>query len=90
MVIKLKSQPVYQQPLLALLRLCGKPFLKQKSSDENNYATSVLQLYSLIGHIAISTNDLIRLAIAQEMASLYSAKHSTATLEDGNQSFDCL
>jgi len=83
MTIKLKSQQVYQESLLILLELCGRPFLKQKSSDENNYATSVLQLFSLLGQIAVSTNDVLRLTISQTLASLYSSQPSTGTLEDG-------
>ncbi len=80
---QLKSRPQYQESLIVLLKLCGKPFLKQRVSDENNYTTDVLQLLSLLGQIAISTNNATRVVTVQSLASLYTTKSKDSSPGEG-------
>ena len=66
--------------LCQLIELCGKPFLKQKISDENNYTPNVIETLSLLGQLTVAGEDPITAAVSSAIASFYSQ-------EDTNQAF---
>lgn len=78
---RLLSTPQYVGPICQLVQLCGMPFLKEKASDENNYATHVLQTLSLLSTLALTGVNNIITAVAKAIASFYSMDPNLALLE---------
>ncbi len=78
---QLSARPQYQGPLSLLIRLCGKPFLKEKMSDESTYATNVLQILTLLGQIAVHSNDSVRIVVSQSLSAFYTEIPNDAFLE---------
>ena len=46
---RVDSQPLYEQPIIDILRLCSLPYLKEKSSDELIYEQIVVESVSQLG-----------------------------------------
>lgn len=63
------------------MQLCGQPFLKERTSDENTFATHVLQTLTLLGEIAVTSDDSIRGLVAKSLASFYTADPNRAVKE---------
>ena len=85
---RLDSAPQYLSALCRLIELCGKPFLKQKLSDENTYAADVLQTLTLLGQLAVSSagDGQITVAVARAISSFHSEEPNRAFLEGTGQS----
>ena len=75
------STPQYVGPICRLVELCGKPFLKEKASDENTYATHVLQTLSQLGSLALTGVNSIITTVALAIASFHSMDPNLALLE---------
>ena len=79
---RVAASPQEYVPLLChLVQLCGKPFLKQKISDENNFTSQVLQTLSLLGQLALTGNDPITIAVAKAIAAFHSEDPNRAFME---------
>ena len=48
---RVDSQPLYEQPIIDILRLCSLPYLKEKSSDELIYEQIVVESVSQLGKL---------------------------------------
>ena len=48
---RLPDQPLYEQLIVDILKICGLPFLKEKSSDELVYEQIVTESVSQLGKI---------------------------------------
>lgn len=46
---RVDTNPIYEQPILDILKLCGLPFLMEKSSDELVYVQIVVESISQLG-----------------------------------------
>lgn len=57
------------------------PFLKEKVSDENTYAPSVIETMALLGTLAKGSSDALRLEVARAVATFYSKQPDEAHLE---------
>ncbi|XP_028824040.1 cilia- and flagella-associated protein 69 [Denticeps clupeoides] len=73
---RIKEHPDVHKELISvlcdLLHICRLPFLKEKNSDEVNYATTVMECLAQLGHmIKLPIND-IRQQICRSISSFYS------------------
>ena len=57
------------------------PFLKEKVSDENTYAPSVIETMALLGKLAKGSSDALRWEVARAVAAFYSKQPDKAHLE---------
>jgi hypothetical protein len=78
---RLQSTPGYVQSFCQLIKLCGRPFLKERLSDENNYTADVLQTLSLIGQFVMSGDQQVTSAVAKTVAAFYTEEPNRAFLE---------
>ena len=46
---RVEDHPVYVEPMMDLLKLCGFPFLKERSSDETSYEQIAAESVSQLG-----------------------------------------
>jgi len=44
-----ENEEVYQTPLLEILKICAKPFMKERASDENTYEQIAIESISQLG-----------------------------------------
>ncbi|XP_051872151.1 cilia- and flagella-associated protein 69-like [Pristis pectinata] len=68
---KVKDQDAYVQPICKILKLCGLPFLKEKSTDESNFAQVVSESISQMGYLLRIPNKEIRLQICDSIMNLF-------------------
>ena len=79
---RVTASPQEYIPLLCcLVQLCGKPFLKQKISDENTFTSQVLQTLALLGQLALTGNDTVTVAVAKAIAAFHSEEPNRAFIE---------
>ena len=50
---RVDSNPIYEQPILEILKLCSLPFLMEKSSDELVYEQIVVESVSQLGMFSV-------------------------------------
>lgn len=46
---RVDKQPLYEQPIIDILKICSLPYLKEKSSDELVYEQIVVESVSQLG-----------------------------------------
>lgn len=80
---RLQSNPQYMTSLCQLIELCGKPFLKQKISDENNYTPNVIQTLNLLGQLTVAGQDPITAAVTSAIASFYRQENINQAFLEG-------
>lgn len=51
---RVDANPVYEKPILEILKLCSLPFLMEKSSDELVYEQIVVESISQLGEFEFS------------------------------------
>lgn len=78
---RLLSTPQYVEPICQVVGLCGKPFLKEKVSDENMYATHVLQTLSQLGSLVLTGVYKIITAVALAIAAFHTSDPNLALLQ---------
>ncbi|XP_039593272.1 cilia- and flagella-associated protein 69-like [Polypterus senegalus] len=71
---KIKEHPDYINPVYEIIKLCGLPFLKEKSSDEMNYAQIVTESISQLGYLMRVPSDQVRLQICDTIIAFYNPK----------------
>ncbi|XP_040909556.1 cilia- and flagella-associated protein 69-like [Toxotes jaculatrix] len=69
---KVKDHPEYVPILCEALKICGLPFLKEKASDELNYAQDVIQFLSHMGCLMRVSDAEVRQQIVESVKSFYS------------------
>ncbi|XP_072523947.1 cilia- and flagella-associated protein 69-like isoform X1 [Salminus brasiliensis] len=79
---KAKDHPGFVPILCDLLQICRLPFLKEKASDETNYASVVTNSLSQMGFLMRVPDSKIREQICASIISLYSTDR-TKQYEDG-------
>ncbi|XP_072910673.1 cilia- and flagella-associated protein 69-like isoform X2 [Hemitrygon akajei] len=68
---KVKDQDAYVEPICKILKLCGLPFLKAKSTDESNFAQVVSESISQMGYLLRIPNREIRMQICNSIMNLF-------------------
>ncbi|CAH8660470.1 unnamed protein product [Dicrocoelium dendriticum] len=69
---KLKHAPnVYKEHVMALIRLCKFPFLKELSSDEQRYLELTQSCLSQLGRLLHVTDEDVRLEVCRSLEGLY-------------------
>ncbi|XP_050993225.1 cilia- and flagella-associated protein 69-like [Labeo rohita] len=69
---RVSDHPEYARILCDLLQICGLPFLKEKSSDEMNYAAVVTDCVSQMGYLMRIPVPEVRLQICSSVIAFYS------------------
>ncbi|XP_019729647.1 cilia- and flagella-associated protein 69 isoform X1 [Hippocampus comes] len=69
---KADKQPEYCSILCEALNICRLPFLKEKVSDELNYAEDVKQFLSRIGYLMRVSDGEVRRQVVESVKSYYS------------------
>ncbi|XP_059828185.1 cilia- and flagella-associated protein 69-like [Hypanus sabinus] len=68
---KVKDQDAYVEPICKILKLCGLPFLKEKSTDESNFAQVVSESISQMGYLLRIPNREIQMQICNSIMNLF-------------------
>ncbi|XP_072431980.1 cilia- and flagella-associated protein 69 isoform X3 [Chiloscyllium punctatum] len=79
---KVKDQGAYIKPICEILKLCGLPFLKEKSSDESTFAQVVSESISQMGYLLRICNAEVRLQICDSIMKLYSKDSPRQEIEE--------
>ncbi|XP_070778157.1 cilia- and flagella-associated protein 69-like [Enoplosus armatus] len=69
---KVKEHPEYVPILCEALQICRLPFLKEKASDELNYAQDVIEFLSHMGCLMRVSDAEVRQQIVESVKSFYS------------------
>lgn len=81
---KLNLHQEFEQILCDLLQICGRPFLKEKSSDEESFAAAAADCVSHLGLLMRLPVPELRLQICSSILSLHSADtHTHSAAADG-------
>ncbi|KAK3109030.1 hypothetical protein FSP39_021501 [Pinctada imbricata] len=75
------EQPLYEQMICDILRICSLPFLKEKSSDELVYEQIVTESVSQLGYLMRVNSRDIRIQICKTLVSFYSEKPSSQDVQ---------
>ncbi|XP_046371006.1 cilia- and flagella-associated protein 69-like [Haliotis rufescens] len=86
---RVDKQPLYEQPIIDILKICSLPYLKEKSSDELVYEQIVVESVSQLGYLMRVPSTEVRQQICVTLASFYSKsskhqevqKHKASTVE---------
>ncbi|XP_043923464.1 cilia- and flagella-associated protein 69 isoform X2 [Protopterus annectens] len=78
---KVKDQNEYLQPMCGIIKLCGLPFLKQKSSDEGHYSQIVSESISQLGYLMRLPLSEVRIQICESIISFYTRQPSKMHIE---------
>lgn len=76
-----QSNSLYLESLCQLIALCGRPFLKEKVTDDNTHTAQVLQVLMLLGQFAAAGGDSIAATVAKAVASFYTEEPNQALME---------
>ncbi|KAM4689184.1 cilia- and flagella-associated protein 69 [Discoglossus pictus] len=78
---RMQDNKVYVEPMCEMLKLYGLPFLKEKSSDEINYATTVADSISQLGCLMRAPSSRVRVQICTSITKFYSPEPVTFQVE---------
>lgn len=78
---KVKEHPDYISPLCELLKLCGLPFLKERSSEETTFVQIVTESISQMGFLMRVPSNQVRIQICDSIISFYKPKTSKQHVE---------
>jgi hypothetical protein len=65
---RIPGYPSYEPSLIKLLTIFSEPFIMERSSDENTYTTSVIDILLLLGKVSIKSSDDVVFVIAQALS----------------------
>lgn len=68
---RVDKQPLYEQPIIDILKLCALPYLKEKASDELVFEQIVLESVSQLGYLMRVPCDSIRRQICFTLCDFY-------------------
>ncbi|KAK7110003.1 cilia- and flagella-associated protein 69-like isoform X2 [Littorina saxatilis] len=76
---RVENQPLYEQPIMDILRQCSLPYLKEKSSDELVYEQIVVESVSQLGYLMRIPSDDVRKQICLTLKEFY---NESSALQD--------
>ncbi|XP_072017652.1 cilia- and flagella-associated protein 69-like isoform X2 [Amphiura filiformis] len=79
---RIQDNKQYIQPMLDILKICSKPFLKEKSSDEVAYSQIVVESISQLGYLMRVPSREVRLQLAKTLLSLYNRTQKKQEVRD--------
>lgn len=68
---RLESNCQYEKPLCDLVKVCGNPFLKERTSDDSTYADSIINLLTELGHTMKIQNTAVQLQLGESLIKFY-------------------
>ncbi|NXI34357.1 CFA69 protein, partial [Galbula dea] len=68
---KRNGQEAFTEPLCELIKLCGLPFLKKKSSDESSYSGAASKAVAQLGYLMRVPSSQVRIQICKCVVSFY-------------------
>ncbi|NXG87523.1 CFA69 protein, partial [Stercorarius parasiticus] len=68
---KMNEQEAFTEPLCELIKLCGLPFQKKKSSDEASYSVAVSKSIAQLGYLMRVPSSQVRIQICKCIVSFY-------------------
>ncbi|NXT17915.1 CFA69 protein, partial [Syrrhaptes paradoxus] len=68
---KMNEQEAFTEPLCELIKLCGLPFQKKKSSDEVSYSMAVSKSIAQLGYLMRVPSSQVRIQICKCVVSFY-------------------
>ncbi|NXJ71494.1 CFA69 protein, partial [Rostratula benghalensis] len=71
---KMNEQEVFTEPLCELIKLCGLPFQKKKSSDEVSYSVAVSKSIAQLGYLMRVPSSQVRIQICKCIISFYNVE----------------
>ncbi|RUS81453.1 hypothetical protein EGW08_010793 [Elysia chlorotica] len=71
---RVDSNPIYEQPILEILKLCSLPFLMEKSSDELVYEQIVVESVSQLGYLMRIPSSDVRKQICNTLLKFTTMK----------------
>ncbi|KAG8443208.1 hypothetical protein GDO86_011856 [Hymenochirus boettgeri] len=69
---RIEDHKDYIDPMCDILKLCGLPFLKEKTSDELTYAQAVAESLALIGCMMRVPSSQVRIQLCNSIINFYS------------------
>ncbi|KAJ1100804.1 hypothetical protein NDU88_005879 [Pleurodeles waltl] len=78
---KVVEQEEFVEPIFEIVKLCGLPFLKAKSSDEIKYAQVVSESISQLGYLMRVPSSQVRMQICATIIRFYSPDTATQPIE---------
>ncbi|NXV27987.1 CFA69 protein, partial [Rissa tridactyla] len=71
---KMNEQEAFTEPLCELIKLCGLPFQKKKSSDEVSYSVAVSKSIAQLGYLMRVPSSQVRIQICKCIVSFYNTE----------------
>ncbi|NXP12110.1 CFA69 protein, partial [Thinocorus orbignyianus] len=71
---KINEQEAFTEPLCELIKLCGLPFQKKKSSDEVSYSMAVSKSIAQLGYLMRVPSSEVRIQICKCIVSFYNVE----------------
>ncbi|XP_014795172.1 PREDICTED: cilia- and flagella-associated protein 69 [Calidris pugnax] len=71
---KVNEQEAFTEPLCELIKLCGLPFQKKKSSDEVSYSVAVSKSIAQLGYLMRVPSSHVRTQICKCIVSFYNVE----------------
>ncbi|NXK26185.1 CFA69 protein, partial [Arenaria interpres] len=71
---KMSEQEAFTEPLCELIKLCGLPFQKKKSSDEVSYSVAVSKSIAQLGYLMRVPSSRVRIQICKCIVSFYNVE----------------
>ncbi|NWW47815.1 CFA69 protein, partial [Pedionomus torquatus] len=71
---KMNEQEAFTEPLCELIKLCGLPFQKNKSSDEVSYSVVVSKSIAQLGYLMKVPSSQVRIQICKCIISFYNVE----------------
>jgi len=71
---RVDSNPIYEQPIIEILKLCSFPFLMEKSSDEIVYEQIVVESISQLGYLMRIPSSDVRRQICETLLMFVTIK----------------
>ncbi|NWX15769.1 CFA69 protein, partial [Aegotheles bennettii] len=68
---KMNEQEAFTEPVCELIKLCGLPFQKKKSSDEVSYSVAVSKSIAHLGYLMRVPSSQVRVQICKCVVSFY-------------------
>ncbi|KAJ7389807.1 hypothetical protein OS493_028775 [Desmophyllum pertusum] len=68
---RLETNLQYEKPLCDLIKICGKPFLKERTSDDSTNADAIINLLTELGHTMKVNNITVQLQLGESLIRFY-------------------
>ncbi|XP_078375930.1 cilia- and flagella-associated protein 69-like [Oculina patagonica] len=82
---RLETNPQYEKPLCDLIKVCGKPFLKERTSDDSTHADSIINLLTELGHTMKVNKITVQLQLGESLIRFYTEQSPDSKGFEGYQ-----